>query len=59
MKVRLPRFVDAREPLLLRTTDQRLLAEIYKKLTELARELAQMRSSLEEPKPAKTRKGIQ
>jgi len=59
MKVRLPRFVDEKEPLLLRTTDQRLLAEIYKKLTELTRELALLRKSLEEHKPAKTRKGSQ
>ena len=59
MKVRLPRFVDEKEPLLLRTTDQRLLAEIHKKLTELTRELALMRRSLGEHKPAKTRKGSQ
>ena len=56
MKVRLPKFVDEKEPLLLRTTDQRLLAEIHKKLTELTRELALMRRSLGEHKPAKTRK---
>lgn len=56
MKVRLPRFVDEKEPLLLRTTDQRLLAEIYNKLTELTRELKLMRSSLEEQGQAKTRK---
>jgi len=56
MKVRLPRFVDEKEPLLLRTTDQRLLAEIYKKLTELTRELALMRDTLVEHSPAKTRK---
>ncbi|TKJ30067.1 hypothetical protein CEE39_08500 [bacterium (candidate division B38) B3_B38] len=57
MKIRLPRFVDEKEPLLLRTTDQRLLAEIYKKLTELTRELKLMRSNPEEQGQAKTRKG--
>ena len=56
MKVRLPRFVDEKEPLLLRTTDQRLLAEIYNKLTELTRELKLMRSNPEEQGRARTRK---
>lgn len=56
MKVRLPKFVDEKEPLLLRTTDQRLLAEIYNKLNELTRELKLMRSNPEEQGQAKTRK---
>jgi hypothetical protein len=53
MKTVLPNYIDEKKPMLLRTTDQRLLAEILRTLERLVQALSQPQDAKETQKKRK------
>jgi hypothetical protein len=53
MKTVLPNYIDEKRPMLLRTTDQRLLAEILNTLERLVQALSQPQGAKETQKRRK------